>query len=229
MLTVKQTGAGRLIRQVKALQQSPADRKRFMRSAGRTVVTTTRQRIKKQRTIRGQRFTPSADGKDRKLLKKHGRALRVRATPNSATVTWPNGLQARIASAHNEGITSHYTAARAAKEAKKRGEPDYSAPATAAQAKALLKEGFKLYRGKYRGGKKKGQARAQRVSQKWIRENMTIGKAMRILRQMRDEESETAWKVEVPARPTLGLEQNDTDKLMDKLTNETRERMKNAR
>lgn len=193
------------------------------------MVTTTRQRIKKQRTIRGERFTPSADGKDRKLLKKMGRGLRVRANQNSATVTWPNGLKARIAAGHQHGFTDHYTAARAAKEAKKRGEPDYSAPATATQAYVLSVIGYKRYRGKYGGGKKKGQARGQRVSQKWIRENMTVGQAGLIYRLMTDKEAENAWNVEVPARPTLGLEQTDIDKQIEKLANETRERMKNAR
>jgi hypothetical protein len=214
---------------MKALQQPPQVRKRFMSDTGREVVKNTRGRIRRQTKLGGGSFAPSADGKNRKLLKKMGKGLRYYPTPNGVKVTWPNGHKAKIARGHHDGFTEQYTASRAAKEGKRRGEPDYDAPATTAQADALIEEGYRRYGGKYRSGKRKGAARTQRVSKKWIRENMTVGQAGRILRYMRDEEGLQAWLLKVPARPVLGMEQNKIDGLLDKLANETRERMKATR
>jgi len=101
---------------------------------------------------------------------------------------------------------------------KRRGSPDYDAEATKAQARALLKEGFKRPVGKYRSGAKKGQRKNRRVSQKWIMENMTLGQAGLILRLLRDEaESKKAWELTVPARPFFGLRKADATELSDRL------------
>lgn len=217
------------MRQMKALQQPPQVRKRFMSDTGREVVKNTRGRIRRQTKLGGGSFAPSADGKNRKLLKNMGKGLRYYPTPNGVKVTWPNGQKAKIARGQHDGFTEHYTASRAAKEGKRRGEPGYDAPATAAQARELAGFGYKRYAGKYGSGKKKGQVRTQRVSQKWIRENMTVGQAGRIYRYLRNDEGIKDWDLIVPARPVLGMEQNKIDGLLDKLANETRERMKATR
>lgn len=217
------------MRQIKAIKQPPQVRKRFFSDTGREVVKNTRGRIMRQKKLGGGSFAPSADGKNRKLLKNMGKGLRYYPTPNGVKVTWPNGLQAKIARGHHEGFTEHYTASRAAKEGKRRGEPDYDAPATADQADALIEESYRRYSGKYKGGKNKGKARTQRVSKKWIRENMTVGQAGLILRDMRDKESKKSWDLKVPARPALGMEKSKADQLLEKLANETRERMKATR
>lgn len=158
-----------------------------------------------------------------------GKGLRYYPTPNGVKVTWANGHKAKIASGQHDGFTEQYNAEKVAKEEKRRGGPDYNAPATAGQARALIAEGFRRYNGKFGKGKKKGQVRGQRVSQKWIRENMTLGHAGLVLSLMREKKSEKSWEVDVPARPVLGMEQNKIDERLDKLANETRERMKATR
>lgn len=211
MLSIKTKGDLTLAQQIKALGLPPAKRASFHRKLGREVIKSARARIKEQRTITGEKFKPRAGDKKGRMLKKMARGSNIRAYtgPNKATVTWPNSLVGKIARAQQEGHTETYTAERMRRE---HGKPDYNAPATAEQAKALIKAGYKRYVGKYRSGKNKGKGKGRRVSQAWIKENMTLGQAGLILRMFRDDGAQQ-WNVKIPARPFLGLSKNQTKQL----------------
>lgn len=106
-----------------------------------------------------------------------------------------------------------------------RGQPDYSAEATDLQAKALIREGFKRFVGRYKGGNKKGQAKKRRVSKAWIKENMTVGQAGLVLRLMRENTNDpsklpagkTAWVITVPPRAFFGVNQTEVKEMTTEL------------
>jgi hypothetical protein len=133
---------------------------------------------------------------------------------HSADVTWRGYGIAKTAYRHHHGIAEDVTARKASAIAKKQfGPPDYKAKATPAQARALNKEGFRLRVARKRG---KGGAILKKVPQKWIQDNMTVGKAGLILRLMRtnNPRGKQSWKINVPARPILGALPADADKYL---------------
>lgn len=232
MLSVKVSGNKRLARQIQALGNSKQDRRRLMRDAGRMVMRETKARLKGQRGLDGtpwaQRKRPH---KRKRMMMRMGRSMTLRGlNEKGVTVTWKQAGVAITARKQQEGFKQQY---KAAGEGEKRRQPDYSAPATAAQAKALIKAGYRRSMGKYKGGKKKGSARVQRVSQKWITENMSMGQAGFILRTLRggigEKAGKSTWEAEIPPRPFLGITKESADEMIKRLANETIERTRTVR
>ncbi|MEH6649978.1 MAG: phage virion morphogenesis protein [Motiliproteus sp.] len=202
-LTVSVSGDLALRDQLKLLRLPPAKRKRYHRLLGKEVAKLSRRRVKAQQNIDGTPWKQRKKGRKKMLAKitrpKH---LKVYAGSESVKVTWSNRLMGQIARQQQEGIGETMTAKRAARV---KGKPDYQSDATASQAKALVKAGFKIYAGKYKSGAKGGQSKTRRVSQRWIRENMTLGQAGLVLRLLRDEPSKQSWDIPLPPRSFLGL------------------------
>lgn len=222
MLNIRETGSLTIADQIKALSLPANRRARFHRQVGREVIKSARQRIQQQKTISGQRFEPRANNKKGKVLKRiaRGKNLKAFTGANKATITWPNSLTGKIARAQQEGYTERFTPQKAKR---RNGEPNYEGPATQEQAKALIKEGFKLNRGKYKSGKNKGKSKNRRVSQAWIRENMTLGQAGLVLRLLRDKRAAQYWETKVPPRPFFGLNQEERKILANNLLDEITE------
>ncbi len=93
-------------------------------------------------------------------------------------------------------------------------QPDYKARATRAQAKALLREGYRLMVPAKGGGR-----RPKRVTVQWIEEKMTLGQAGLILRLIRTGQTrgKQSWRDTVPARPFLGVTPQQAEDLSQKL------------
>jgi len=217
MLNVKSQGGLTLLNQIQALNMPANRRKTWHRKMGREVIKAARKNIKAQRTVDGRTFEPGKKGK--RVLKKiaRGKNLKVYAGAKGARVTWPNTMVGKIARAQQEGHKEQYNGARMRRE---HGQPDYEAPATQDQAKALIKEGFKLNKGKYKSGKNKGNSKTRRVSQAWIKENMTVGQAGLVLRLLRDDPGKDSWSVDIPARPFFGLNKQEIKFLGNELLND---------
>jgi hypothetical protein len=226
MLTLESKGGAGLVKQIAALNMPANRRKRWHTKMGRQVIKSARQNIKAQRTVDGQGFKASVNGK--RVLRKiaRGKNLKVFAGPNTAKVTWPNALVGKIARAQQEGHKEQYTPGRMKRE---QGESDYDTQATAAQAKALIKAGYKLHKGKYKSGKNKGGSKTRRVSQAWIRENMTLGQAGLVLRMLRDNPGKQSWETEVPERPFFGLNGKEIETLGNQFINDVLQDAKSAR
>lgn len=191
------------------------------------IIRDTRARIRAQRDLDGTAWVERKRTRKRRLLRNMGKSLTLRGlNEKGVTVTWKDGRVAMTAQKHQQGFTQKFTASRGGE--KKRG-PDYSAPATAAQAKALIKAGYRRSMGKYKGGKKKGSARVQRVSQKWITENMSVGQAGYILRHLRGKEPAQSWTATVPARPMLGITETIAADMIKRISEETIERTRKVR
>ncbi len=201
----------RLRHQLKVLSMTPARRKQFLRRIGKEVRSDLRQNVREQKTVSGSKMAARASKKKKQMFRKMAKGMVTQIkSDHSAQISWQNIGQAKVAYRHHHGITEDYTAARAKKV---NGVPDYKKNATPAQARALNKEGFRLRVARKRG---KGGAVLKRVPQKWIRDNLTVGKAGLILRLMRtgSTRGKQSWKIKVPARPILGATPADADKYL---------------
>lgn len=220
MLTLKLSGDLTLKQQIDVLRMPKRARVRHHRYVAKTVIRRAKENVKQQRDINGRSFAPRKRG-NKPVLRKMPSKLKAFIGANKATVTFPKNRTGQIARAHQEGITTTMTAAKAAQAARRRGEPDYDADATAAQAKALIKEGYRQPVGKFKGGKKKGTAKSRRVSQRWIMENMTVGQAGLILRLLREKkETQQQWDIPLPQREFFGLNKADVQDITNHLIND---------
>jgi hypothetical protein len=201
----------RLNHQLAVLSMGSARRKRFLRQIGKEVRADLRGNVSGQKTISGSAMEPRATKKKKRMFRAMAKGMVTNIkNDHSADITWQNLGQAKIAYRHHHGIPEDFSAAKAKKQY---GVPDYKKKATPDQARALNKEGFRLRVARKRG---KGGAVLKRVPQKWIQDNMTVGKAGLILRLMRtgSARGKQSWKIKVPARPILGATPADADKYL---------------
>ncbi|OXS14008.1 hypothetical protein CGX12_16640 [Zobellella denitrificans] len=129
------------------------------------------------------------------MIRKLPRLLSIKEQSSThVTLGWKNQMTGHIALRHELGLSEEMTASQVKRI---RGTPDYSAPATAKQAKALVDIGFQ------RRGKKKKWIKASR---RWIQENLTLGQAGIILKTMGyiSTGGKKKWDIPTPQRRFLG-------------------------
>lgn len=214
----------RLHEQIGLVAMPRSKRRRVVRKVATEARKASRLNIKQQRTIHGDAMEARRNTRvRRKMLRGLGRNMKIYMRgSDKAEVTWPSPLTAKIADRHQRGVPEQWTAGKARKVY---GVPDYSKPATKAQAKALIEAGYRL-----RVRKKKGKGCSlRRVSQKWIRENLSLGQAGVILRMLRDgtPKGVQRWEAEPPARPFHGFKPGDEDKVMTGLARQAISEIRN--
>jgi len=183
-----------LEQQLNLLALPKKKRVRVLKTLGRYERAKARKRIRDQRTVTGQKFSPRTSGKKAKMLKKLGRTLEPYVkSSNRLELKHKNKLTGRIAAMHQEGVSETMTASRMKK---KNGTPDYDAPCTNRQAIALRSVGYKVKRKKGKGSRK--------GTIKEIMERFTIGQAGFLLRTFRKKKSKQSWQIPVEARAFLG-------------------------
>lgn len=201
-LTLKLDGDLKLRKQLAVLRLPPGKRKQLGRKLGREVIRQSKKRTSEQRDVHGNSFENRRRGRG-KMLKRMMRPTKVYAGPDKTKVTWPNPLTGRIAFAHQHGIGETMTAEKARR---KNGTPDYDAPCTPEQAKALLAEGYRQPTGgRYKSGQRKGQTRTKRVSKRWIQDNITLGQAGLLLKILRSDDAKSSWEIDLPQRSFFGV------------------------
>jgi len=169
-------------------------RVRLLKTLGRYERAKARKRIREQRTVTGQKFAPRADGKKARMLKKMGRTLEPYVKNSNRLELKHKAVQTgRIAALQQEGGVERMNASRMVRI---HGKPDYKAPCTRSQAKALSAEGYKVKRGKGKG--------FRRASIREIMATLTQAKAGLILRKLRNKQVKNSWQIPVKARPFLG-------------------------
>ena len=198
-----------LLESLELMTLPPATRFRIFKKTGQAIRKKARENIRAQKTVKGSPMKPRQDGKKR-VLARMGRGLITQTTKNGVKVTWKQSLTAQIAYRHQHGIPESFTAAKMLKIF---GRPDYKKPATRKQAKALIKEGFKVYAGKTGGGSSK----SKRPSVRWIIENLNMGYAGLMLRNLISAEIKSRWQVKVPARPFLGVTDRESTKILQRI------------
>lgn len=204
----------RLDKQLDTLGGEIKDRMKQARKLGGYVRTQNRRNIRRQETVDGEPFAPRKRQRvDRAMLAGLAKAMVVVSKPElgGVAVTWKNALTAKIAYRHQHGLGEDWTPDKAAKVY---GRPDYKAACTRRQAKALLREGYRLMVPMKGGGR-----RAKRVTVGWIESRLSLGQAGIILRLMRTKQSQGAqsWRDTVPERPFLGVTPGEAHKMCEKL------------
>jgi phage gpG-like protein len=199
MINVTLTGADAIGRALDALDSSKA-RKKIMRKVGRLVINKTKKRTTRQTTPDGEKFKPHAQQRKRKMLVRLARRLAIiELGDKSATVGFKNNFEAMIGGRQQYGHTQQVNKSRL----RRTSETKKQDPATRAQAKALIAEGYKIKRKNGRGTKT--------PTIRDIVTTMTIGRAGSILRALRG--TKTSWTTTIPARPFLGVSDDDLNEI----------------
>ena len=189
----------RLKRQLDAFRHDVRARQKYARLLGGMVRNDAKKNLRSQTTVTGQPFEARRVKRSKKAVLK-GLAKRLAviskaADGGGAIVSWRNGLEAGIAGRHQWGTGEDWNPKRARQEY---GSPDYKAPCTLAQARALTREGYRRPR--------KGKA-PKRQSAKELQAAFTIAQAGVILRILRtgSAKGKQHWRDTVPERPFLGV------------------------
>ncbi len=208
MLTVDVASGLNASQRLQLIAMPPAKRRRVLANIGRKVRVASRKRLRTQRDIQGKKWQGRQSGKSRKMLRGISKRMVVLSNSSQTDVTFKHTKTGRIAYAQQYGIAQEMTAAQAAKQY---GTPDYKAPASASQAKALRNAGYKIRRKRGKGWKS--------PTLKWITQNISNGQAGFILRLLRDETPKKSWTINLPARSFLGATQNDINAMAQTLFN----------
>lgn len=184
-----------LTKQLALLRLSAQKRTRLLKQLGRYERKLARKRIREQKDVDGKNFAPRSNGKKDKMLKRLGKGLEPYVVDNKSRLELKhkNKLTGRMAAAHQYGVTEKMTAARMKRI---HGKPDYDAPCTRGQAKALIKLGAKSRKAKGKG--------YRRATIKEIMETMTNGQAELALESMRSKQPKQKWNIPLEPRPFLG-------------------------
>jgi len=212
--SVDHGGADRLGKQLDALGGEIKDRMKQARKLAGYVRTQDRRNIRRQETVEGAPFAPRKRQRaDRAMLAGLAKSMEIVSQPRlgGVAVTWKNALTAKIAYRHQHGVGEDWTPDKAAKVY---GRPDYKAACTRSQAKALLREGYRLMVPMKGGGR-----RPMRVTVGWLESRLSLGQAGIILRLMRTKKAQGAqsWRDTVPERPFLGVTPGEAEKMCEKL------------
>lgn len=185
-------------------------RKQLLRKIALEVRKNSRKRVRNQTDLMGRKWEGRKSGKRQKMLRTLGKHLFVNADSKGATIGYKNQLLGRIANEHHSGINETVTAATMSA---KHGKPDYNAPATRKQAKALREAGYKVRRKNGKGWKA--------PTLKWITTNLKVGQAGIVLRTLRDEEPKKSWVIPLPARTFLGVTEHEINDMVNTIFDNT--------
>ena len=169
-------------------------RVRVLKTLGRQQRAKARKNLRDQRTVTGQKFSPRADGKKTKMLKRLGRTLEPYVkNSNRLELKHKAAITGRIAAMHQYGIDERMTASRMMRI---HGRPNYKADCTRSQAKALANEGYKVQRQKGKGYRK--------ATIREIMASVNQGQASLVLRKLRGRVKKSSWNIPVKERAFLG-------------------------
>ncbi|MFG0454927.1 hypothetical protein [Shewanella mangrovisoli] len=193
-ITPNRTQALNASNQIALLKLPSAKRIRILKTLGRYERALARKRIRTQTTVDGGQFEARANGKKGRMLKRLGKTLEPFVkNANRLELKHKAALTGRIAALHQDGGSEQMSASRMARI---HGKPDYNAPCSRSQAKALSAEGYKVRKAKGNG--------YRRASLNEIMSTLSQGQAGVILRSMRDKPNKQRWEIPVAARPFLG-------------------------
>lgn len=218
LFNVSMRNSTKLNAQLEDFARDIKERRKYAKRLGGYVRTQARRNVRAQENVDGTSFDPRKNRKDaRPMLMKLAASLKVINTgeDGGVKVSWENALTASIAYRQQHGDKETWNAGRAKKVY---GAPDYKAPCTRAQAKALLRCGYRLMVPAKGGGR-----RPKRVTTMWLQQHFSLGQAGLILRVMGyssdtgDNKGSTRWEIVVPPRSFLGITAAEADKMTTQL------------
>lgn len=217
-ITVDVRGALSVQKQLEVLKMPTKVRRRLLSRTAKEVIRDSKKRVRNQEDLNGNPFEARKRKRRRKMLS--GLAKRQRVVKNSgseAKIGFNKSNDARIAAKQQFGDEQIISASSLPK-----GNGSKDAGATRRQAKALIEAGYKIPR--------KGGKGTKKPSQKWIMENLSVGKAGAILRWLRDQDetAKTSWKVKLPARSFLGASNEDVTRYVEKIMTQMKQEIANG-
>lgn len=214
-ITSELRGRTRLQTQLNHLKLPPSKRFTLNRRLIKKVAKHSKRRITQQRELDGSPFEPRKKRGRKKMLRGLRRRMRVRANPRNARATWMGG---KVAYKHQHGYQYSMTARKLAERERRRNpseERSRAGGASRSQAKALLAEGYVIPRTWQRSSRSR-----RRPTVKWITENLTMDQAGWLIRLLRNEPPKQSWKMELPARPFLGVNTTELRELRHQVARE---------
>ena len=167
-------GTEKLVSQIGAIATNAQERHALSFMAGKRVISAARRRIKRQKNLDGSPFAPRKDKRNkRNLLESIYERIVIRANLDGVAVTF-NGKWAHFAYQQQTGTGERWTAEKAAKAYQITAE----GMATRAQAKALVRLGFR------EGGKKHGKSSWSDAPPKRVALGLTDKEADKIMVQV---------------------------------------------
>ncbi len=172
----------------------------------RKVRVFSRSRIRNSKNIDGsvwqprkrKEFSSKAERNNKKMLRGLGQRMRSRGDHDQGVVDWSGHF---VAGFHQFGGDEHWDAAKAKRIY---GDAKYSAKATRNQALRLLALGYKIRQGK----------RWKRPTIKQIISDMSMGQAGYLIKILKGSPTVKSWTIPVPARPFLGVTQDEQKQLL---------------
>lgn len=196
------------------LTLSPTKRKRILDKVMRRVRSRAQSNIRRQKDIHRKPFSPRKNGKKEPVLSElaKGKRYRIKNDGFDAEIGYKNTLTGIIAAKHQFGLKD---TTKANELKRRRGKPNYEAPATNNQAKRLREAGFRIRRKSGKG--------YQQPSNRWVTENLTQGQFGAIYRALTGKSPKSSWDTTPEPRPYLGVTEEQTRQmLVDIITKETR-------
>ena len=195
--------------QLQLLSLPAAKRRRLLNNVSKRLRTRNHRRLSAQRNLDGSSFEKRQGSGNRKMLRGLDKRLQViQVTANQAVLGWRQRRTARIAGEHQTGRSTTMTAARMRRQS---NTPDYAGSATRHQARALLREGYKVRDGKS----------WRRPTLSWIVENLKSGQAGLILALLEGQSKQQSWKIDLPARDALGADSRDIREVINTVLQQT--------
>lgn len=195
--------------QLQLLSLPASKRRRLLNNVGKRLRTRNNRRLNDQRNLDGSPFEKRKGTGNRKMLRGLGKRLQVsKVTANQAVLGWRQQRSARIAGEHQNGLPTTMTAARMRRQG---NTPDYAGSATRPQARALLREGYRVRDGR----------RWKRPSLSWILENLKSGQAGLILALLEGQTKKQSWKIVLPTRDVLGADLRDMREIVNTILQQT--------
>lgn len=209
----------KLKKQIQALAPNKTQQKKVVQKLGQRVRKQARKNIRKQETVSGAKMARRKGQRKAKMLRRLGKKLIVttEATGRIAVVTYPSNITGKIAARQQHGISTNMTARKMSKIYARK---DNTALASRATAKALVQEGYK------HAVKTARSTQYKRVSQKFIRTHLTQARAGLILRLLRNVDAKKSWKIPLPPRPFLGVNNAQAAHMLDDIAHDMMKQVK---
>ncbi|WP_027188859.1 phage virion morphogenesis protein [Desulfovibrio cuneatus] len=210
--------SARLEAQLAALGGSIRDRQAHARRLGGYVLRASRKNVAGQKEISGAGFAPRKRTRQRQkkrlmlqTIAKRMAVISKASQGGGVAVSWRNAFEGDIARRHQHGEGKTYTAQYMRGL---RGTPNYKAPCTLKQAKALIRAGYKHHARTAGPG-----SMPRRVTVRELQRKFTLGRAGLVLRMLRTGEAKgrQQWEDTPPARPFLGVTGEQADEFCTKL------------
>lgn len=189
MILTELQGARAAVIRLAALELPPAKRRKVLQDTARRIKREAQQNARAQRAPGGGSWEHRKRG-NKKMMRRIPALMSITPTADDVKMFWRNRMHSDMAARHHYGKPEHMTADELKS---KRGQPDYSAPITRAQAVKLRQLGYKINQ----GGKQKTP------TIKWLRENIKQGQAGMIIRLLKGEVTKQSWDIPAPPRPWL--------------------------